>query len=55
MKDSYEREGFAPNQVPVNEDTLPTPQSVERIRRDIERMTGRQMETRTVPKEADQA
>ncbi|MGH8053567.1 MAG: hypothetical protein ACREP4_06580 [Stenotrophomonas sp.] len=55
MKDIYERQGFAPNQVPVNEQTLPTAQSVERIRKDIERMTGRPMETRTPTQEDGQA
>lgn len=51
MKDIYEQQGWAPNQVPVNAETLPTEKSVEQVRRDIERMTGRPMATRTEPKE----
>ncbi|GEM_PF-6084264 len=54
MKDIYEQQGWAPNQVPVNAETLPSEKSVEQIRRDIERMTGRTMETRSVPKEDGQ-
>lgn len=38
MKDTT---GFAPNQVPVNEDTAPDSESVERARAQILRRTGR--------------
>ncbi len=54
MKAVYEQKDLATNQVPINEQPLPSAKSVEQIRRDIEQMTGRRMETRTTPKEDGQ-
>lgn len=53
MKNIYENDSASPR-VPVIADTTPDAEQVEQIRRDIERMTGRPMATRTEPKEDGQ-